>query len=74
MLEPDVLQKIVLAHKNEVEKISEIVSNPVILASPVIRFYYKKLIEQFAPDATVLSFNEIETTVQIQALGSISIN
>ena len=35
MLEPDVLQKIVLAHKNEVEKISEIVSNPVILASPL---------------------------------------
>ncbi len=72
-LDPDIMQQIVTAHVTEVGKISELVSEPVILASPIIRIYYKKLIEQFAPDTIVLSFNEIETTVQIQSIGTISI-
>ena len=73
MVEPDVLQKIIIAHTKEMERISEVVMDPVILASPIVRLYYKKLIEQFAPDSVVLSYNEIESTVQIQSLGLISI-
>jgi flagellar biosynthesis protein FlhA len=73
MIEPEIMQKIVSSHVNEVNKISEYMSNPVVLASPIVRLYYKKLIEQFVPDATVLSYNEIETTVQIQSVGTISV-
>jgi DNA-directed RNA polymerase sigma subunit (sigma70/sigma32) len=40
-----------------------------VLTSPVVRIYFKKLVDQFYPDTVVLSFNEIDTSIQIQALG-----
>ena len=33
-----------------------------MLTSPIVRFYYKKLIEQFSADTVVLSFSEINST------------
>jgi len=74
MIAPEILQKIVSSHVNEVSRVSQYISNPVILASPIVRLYYKKLIEQFIPDAVVLSYNEIEPSVQIQSLGTISVD
>ena len=44
----------------------------IVLTSPIVRFYYKKLIEQFSADTVVLSFSEINSDVNIQALGTIS--
>ena len=74
MIEPEILQKIVAAHVNQIKKASELVSAPVVLTSPVVRLYYKKMIEQFVPDAVVLSYNEIEPSVQIQSIGTITID
>jgi len=42
-----------------------------VLTSPVVRIYFKKLIDQFYPNVTVLSFSEIDNNIQIQALGNI---
>ena len=74
MIEPEILQKIVAAHVNQIKKASELVRAPVVLASPIVRLYYKKMIEQFVPDAVVLSYNEIEPSVQIQSIGTITID
>lgn len=72
-MEPETVQKIVRAHLKEVAKIGEIVKTPIILTSPLVRLYYKKLIEQFVNDSTILSFNEIESGVKIQAVGTIAL-
>lgn len=72
-MEPEMMQKIVSAHLNAVANIGEIVKNPIVLTSSVVRLYYRKLIEQFAPDAVVLSFNEIEANIKVQSVGSIAI-
>ncbi len=71
-LEPDVIQNIVNASVNELNKVKDIVQQPIVITSPVVRIYYKKLIDQFYPGVTVLSFNEIDQTMQIQALANIS--
>ena len=42
-------------------------------SSPIVRIYFKKLMDQFCLNAAVLSFNEIDTDVKIQALGNIVI-
>lgn len=44
----------------------------MILVSQVIRGYFSKMITQFFPNVYVLSFNEIASNVQIQALGNIT--
>ncbi|MGI5891285.1 MAG: flagellar biosynthesis protein FlhA [Bacillota bacterium] len=71
-MEPETMQKIVSSHMKEVAKISEMVKTPIILTSPVVRIYYRKLIEQFSSETVVLSFNEIEPNIKVVSVGSIA--
>ncbi len=73
-LEPDVIQNLVSATTDTVNQMRKVVQIPIVLTSPVVRVYFKKLVNQFCPDVTVLSFNEIDPTVQIQALGNITLS
>jgi len=70
-IEPQAVQQIVEGVTEQVSKLRELVSQPVVLTSPVVRIYFKKLIEQFIPNLTVLSFNEIDANIQIQGIGVI---
>ena len=72
-LDQNNIQKIINATTQQIDKIKELVQTPVILTSPVVRIYFKKLIDQFYPNIVVLSFSEIDTQVQIQALGNIAV-
>ena len=45
----------------------------MVLTSQVIRIYLSRMIAQFYPDVYVLSFSEITSNVQIQAIGNISL-
>ncbi len=72
-LEPDVIQGIVAASGTQFDKVRDIVQTLVVLTSPIVRIYFKKLIDQFYPRVVVLSFNEIDTDIQIQALGNIAL-
>ncbi len=72
-LDQQSITKIVNAATQQIDKIKELVQTPIILTSPVVRVYFKKLIDQFYPNIVVLSFSEIDTQVQIQALGNIVI-
>ena len=57
----------------EINKIKDLVNVPIVLTSPVVRIYFKKLIDQFYPNVTVVSFSEIDNNIQIQALGNIAL-
>ncbi len=72
-IEPQVVQKIVEGASEQIDKVKEIIHQPIILTSPIVRIYFKRLIDQFLPNLTVLSFNEIETNIQIQAIGIIQL-
>lgn len=72
-LEPQMVQKIVEGVSEQIEKFKELLNQPIILTSPIVRIYFKRLIDQFLPNLTVLSFNEIDTNIQIQAIGIIQI-
>ena len=73
-LDPQTIQKIVVATTREVDKIKDLVQTPIILTSPIVRIYFKKLVDQFYPTVVVLSFNEMDSAIQIQSLGNISIS
>lgn len=72
-LDPSAIQSIITAATAEIDKIKDLVQVPIVLTSPIVRIYFKKLIDQFYPNVVVLSFNEIDTNIQIQALGNIAI-
>ena len=73
-LEPTAIQSIVASATAEINKIKDLVNVPIVLTSPVVRIYFKKLIDQFYPNVAVVSFSEIDNNIQIQALGNISLS
>jgi len=73
-LAPDVLQKIISAQLAEEQKVASSVDEVIVLTSPVVRFYYKRLIEQFSSKAVVLSYSELNSDITVMAVGNISIS
>ena len=71
---PDLMQQIVGQLAEQMRKFSDLSQTPIILVSQVIRGYFSKMITQFYPNVYVLSFNEITSNVQIQALGNITLD
>ncbi len=71
-LSPEVMQSVITQLSEEVKKFSDFGQAPIILTSQVVRVHFYRLIEQFFPDIFVLSFNEINNNIQIQAIGNIA--
>ena len=71
-LEPDKAQSIIDNLSSTVEKCSELGIEAVVLVSPVVRMYLKRLTEQVLPQLIVISYNELETSVRVQAIGLIA--
>lgn len=72
-IDPELMQKLVGQLIEQISKLKSEINIPIILTSPFVRGYFRKLLDQFYPTAVVLSFNEIDNSVQIQALGNIAI-
>ena len=73
-MDPQTIQNLVTALNDQIERVKDVVPMPIVLTSPIVRIYFKKLIDQFIPNVTVLSFSEIDNSVQIQAVGNIALN
>ncbi|MCL2077186.1 MAG: flagellar biosynthesis protein FlhA [Oscillospiraceae bacterium] len=71
--DPDAAQSIITKTTEEVEKVKDVLPSVIVLTSPIVRVYFKRLIDQYIPGLTVLSYNEIDNTTQIQAVGNIAI-
>ncbi len=72
-LSPDVMQNVITQLSDEVKKFHDFGQAPLVLTSQVVRVHFYHLIEQFFPDVYVLSFNEINNNIQIQAIGNITL-
>ena len=70
-LGPDIMQQVMAQLGEYRKKFAELSQTPIVLTSQVIRVYLARMFAQFYPDVYVLSFNEITSNVQIQAIGNI---
>ncbi|MDR1754156.1 MAG: flagellar biosynthesis protein FlhA [Eubacterium sp.] len=70
--DPDTAQTIIARSNEEVAKVKDVLPSVIVLTSPIVRAYYKKLIDQYIPSLYVLSYSEIENDTQIQAVGNIT--
>ena len=73
-LDPNLAQKIVNNLVQTLEKSSSLNSAPVVVCSAQIRSHFKKLVDRFIPNITVLSYDEIITNIEIQSLGTLELN
>ena len=68
-LEPGQVHAIFDRLRKLVEKVSDMGKNPVILTSPLVRRQFRRIAEQISRDLVVLSYNELEQSVQVFSEG-----
>lgn len=72
-LPPDYVQKLINNLSNILEKLVSMSAQPIVICSPVVRIYFRRLIENIFPDIVVLSYNEILPNVQIKTVGMVEV-
>ncbi len=73
-LDPNDSQNIIDAALYEVERMSEMGQMPVLLCSPAVRMYVRHLLERYIPHVPVLSYNELEPTIEVQSVGVVNVS
>lgn len=71
-LDPDRTRKIMDAVGAEIQKLENLGRNPIIITSPIVRMYFKRLTEDYYKDLVVISYNEIESDVELQSVGMVT--
>lgn len=72
-LDPDKKQAIINAVQKETTKLEDLGKNPIVITSPIVRMYFKKLTEEYFKDLIVVSYNEIESSVELQSVGMVTV-
>ena len=71
-LNPEKTKAIMEALGKEVEKLENMGKTPIIITSPIVRVYFKKLTEDYFRDLIVVSYNEVESNVELQSVGMVT--
>jgi flagellar biosynthesis protein FlhA len=71
-LDPARTKTIVGSLKKEVQKFDNLGKNPIVLTSPIVRMYFKRLTEDYFKDLVVVSYNEVESDVELQSVGMVT--
>ena len=72
-LAPEKTQDILNSVTEEVDKMEELGKNPIIVTSPIVRMYFKKITSEQFKDLIVVSYNEIDTDVELQSIGMVTV-
>ncbi len=72
-LSPAIIQQIYQSVAENQENANALGYYPVIVCSPTIRAYFRKLIEATFPNVSVISFGELPPDVQIESIGKVRI-
>ena len=73
-LDPEKTKGIMSALEEEIKKLEELGKNPIIITSPIVRMYFKKLTEDYFRDLIVVSYNEVESNIELQSVGMVSLS
>ncbi|WP_100330926.1 flagellar biosynthesis protein FlhA [Bacillus xiapuensis] len=73
-IDPTDSQRILESIASQVEQVAFMQQTPVILCSPAIRMYMKQLTERYFPQLPILSYNELEPSVEVQSVGVVNID
>ena len=71
-LDPARARAIIDSVGNEVKKLENLGKVPIIITSPIVRIYFKRLTEDYYRDLVVVSYNEVESNVELQSVGMVT--
>lgn len=71
-LDPEKTKAIMNSVGSEIAKLENLGKNPVVITSPIVRMYFKRLTEDYYRDLIVVSYNEIESNIELQSVGMVT--
>lgn len=71
-LDPEKTKSIIASVESEIAKLENIGKSPIVITSPIVRMYFKKLTEDYFKDLIVVSYNEVEANVELQSVGMVT--
>ena len=71
-LDPERSKKSVEALGNELKKLEDMGKNPIVITSPIVRMYFRNLAKDYYKDIIVISYNEVESNVELQSVGMVT--
>lgn len=71
-LDPERQRMIISALEQEVKKMEDMGKIPIVITSPIVRMYFKKMTQDYIRDLIVISYNEIESNIELQSVGMVS--
>ena len=71
-LDPERTKAIIKSVETEIAKLENLGKNPIIITSPIVRMYFKRLTEDYVKDLIVVSYNEVENNVELQSVGIVT--
>ena len=71
-LDPEKTKAIIASVQLEIEKLENLGKNPIVITSPIVRIYIKRLTEDYIKDLIVVSYNEIESNIELQSVGMVT--
>jgi flagellar biosynthesis protein FlhA len=72
-LDPQKAQELYKQLQEIVERVVNQGYQPIVLCAPVVRIFFKRITERFLPNLVVLSYNELDSKIQVQSVGTVSI-
>lgn len=72
-IDPMTTQTILSSLSEEVKRLMHMGEQAIVVTAPIVRFYFKRITEQAIPDLVVLSYNEIESDIDLQSSGMVSV-
>ena len=73
-LDPEITKKIMNAVGAQAQKLENLGKNAIVITAPIVRIYFKRLTEDYFKDLVVVSYNEIDTNVELQSVGMVTVN
>ncbi|MGN0339635.1 MAG: flagellar biosynthesis protein FlhA [Lachnospira sp.] len=71
-LDPERVKKIIGNLTEQLKKLEDMGRNPIVITSPIVRLYFKKLASDYFKDIIVISYNEVESNVELQSVGMVT--
>ncbi|MFJ8256832.1 flagellar biosynthesis protein FlhA [Peribacillus asahii] len=72
-LDPNSSQLILETLAAKLEELALIEQQPIVLCSPAVRMYVRQLTERYFPNVPIISYNELEASVEVQSVGVVDV-
>lgn len=71
-MDPEKTKQIIHSTEVETKKLEDAGKPMIVMTSPIVRMYFKKMTQDYFKDLVVVSYNEVEPQIELQSVGMIT--